>query len=112
MNTDSDSEILLNVFAHELQQRGALEPAPDHIFDAVASVHERCRGAYAAVAMVIGGGIVGFRDCYGIRPLVYGRKDTESGPEYMIASESVALDILGFDLIRDVAPGEAVHIDA
>ncbi len=112
MNTGSDSEVLLNVFAHELQRVGGHRPEPDHIFEAVAGVHQRCRGAYAVVAMVIGGGIVGFRDKFGIRPLVFGKRETESGTDYMIASESVALDILGFQLIRDVAPGEAVYISA
>ena len=111
LNTDSDSEILLNVFAHELQQQKALLPGAEHIFAAVTGVHERCRGAYAAVAMVIGCGIVAFRDPHGIRPLVYGRRVTDAGEEFMVASESVALDMLGFELVRDVAPGEAVFID-
>ena len=111
MNTESDSEVLLNVFAHELQQSEKLKVEPDDIFDAVAGVHKRCRGAYAAVAMITGFGIVAFRDPYGIRPIVFGKRDTEQGPEYMVASESVALDALGFELIRDVAPGEAVVID-
>lgn len=111
LNTDSDSEILLNVFAHELQVQKALSPGPEHIFQAVAGVHERCRGAYAAVAMISGCGIVGFRDPYGIRPLVYGRKVSDEGEEYMLSSESAALAILGFELVRDVAPGEAIFID-
>lgn len=110
INTNSDSEVLLNVFAHELQILRALNPSPADIFKAVSGVHRRCRGAYAAVAMIIGTGVLGIRDPYGIRPLVYGRKETEQGYEYMIASESVALDALGFDLIDDVAPGEAVFI--
>ncbi len=110
VNTDSDSEVLLNVFAHELEAQHAHEPGPDHIFAAIAGVHQRCRGAYAAVAMIIGVGIVGFRDPYGIRPLVFGKREGEHGTEYMIASESVALDILGFDLVRDVAPGECVFV--
>ncbi|MCZ6890301.1 MAG: amidophosphoribosyltransferase [Gammaproteobacteria bacterium] len=111
VNTESDSEILLNVFAHELHKRGALRPESEHVFEAVAGVHRRCHGAYAAVAMIIGGGIVGFRDPFGIRPLVIGHKTTAEGDEYMIASESVALDILGFRLMRDVSPGEAVYVD-
>ncbi len=108
INTDSDSEILLNVFAHELQRRGKLRIDEEDIFQAVSGVHRRCRGAYAAVAMIPGYGIVGFRDPHGIRPLVFGARETAQGPEYMIASESVALDILGFELVRDVEPGEAV----
>jgi amidophosphoribosyltransferase len=110
VNTDSDSEVLLNVFAHELQAQGALDPRPEHIFAAVRGVHDRCRGAYAAVAMVIGVGVVGFRDPNGIRPLVFGKREGPAGTEYMLASESVALDILGFQLIRDVAPGECVFV--
>lgn len=110
VNTDSDSEVLLNVFAHELERQRAHEPGPEDIFAAVERMHERCRGAYAAVAMIIGVGIVAFRDPHGIRPLVYGSREGERGTEYMIASESVALDILGFDLIRDVAPGECIYI--
>lgn len=111
LNTDSDSEVLLNVFAHELQILNKIKPTADDVFKAVEGVHRRCRGAYAAVAMLVGYGIVGFRDRYGIRPLVYGKKRTRKGDEYMIASESVALDSQGFKLIRDVAPGEAVYID-
>jgi len=110
LNTDSDSEVLLNVFAHELHQLHAIDPSPADIFHAVAGVHERCKGAYAAVAMIIGSGVLGIRDPNGIRPLVYGRREAEQGYEYMIASESVALDLLGFELIADVAPGEAVYI--
>ena len=111
INTDSDSEVLLNVFAHELQSHGKLRIDESDIFQAVARVHQRCRGAYAAVAMITGYGILGFRDPHGIRPLVFGKRDTGLGTEHMIASESVALDVLGFELIRDVAPGEAVLID-
>lgn len=110
INTDSDSEVLLNVFAHELQQPGKLRMEVADVFTAVEGVHRRCEGAYAAIAMITGYGIVAFRDPYGIRPLVYGKRDTENGIEYMAASESVALDVLGFDLIADVAPGEAVFI--
>ncbi|MEA5444549.1 amidophosphoribosyltransferase [Gammaproteobacteria bacterium AB-CW1] len=111
LNTDSDSEILLNVFAHELQQGGKLQLSPDDIFSAVSAVHRRCRGGYAAVAMVTGYGLVAFRDPWGIRPLVFGSRETEHGREYMVASESVALDVLGFELERDLAPGEGILID-
>lgn len=111
INTDSDSEILLNVFAHELQEQGKLKISAQDIFNAVAGVHRRCRGSYAVVAMISGHGIVGFRDTYGIRPVVFGKRESDKGTEYMIASESVALDGLGFQRIRDIAPGEAVFID-
>lgn len=110
INTQSDSEVLLNVFAHELQRAGKLKISDNDIFDALARVAHRCRGAYAAVAMIMGYGIVAFRDEYGIRPLVYGQRETAKGVEYMVASESVALDLLGFKLVRDVLPGEAIFI--
>ncbi len=111
LNTGSDSEVLLNVFAHELQRVGGVEPDERAIFKAVSAVHKRCRGAYAVTVLVAGYGVVGFRDPYGIRPLVYGKRETEAGTEYMLASESVALDVCGFQLVRDVAPGEAIVID-
>ena len=111
INTDSDSEVLLNVFAHELQRRGKIKPTPEDLFAAVSGVHDRCRGGFAAVVMITGYGILGFRDRNGIRPLVFGSRQTDNGNEYMIASESVALDSQGFNLDRDVAPGEAVFID-
>lgn len=110
INTNSDSEVLLNVLAHELYSQHALDPSPTEIFNAVKGVHQRCRGAYAAVAMIIGSGILGFRDPHGIRPLVYGKRESEQGSEYMISSESVALDLLGFELMGNVQPGEAVFI--
>jgi amidophosphoribosyltransferase len=110
INTDSDSEILLNVLAHELQKHAKLDMDLDDVFKAVSGVHRRCKGAYAAVAMITGQGIVAFRDPHGIRPLVYGKRETEQGVNYMAASESVALDALGYELIADVAPGEAVFI--
>ena len=110
LNTESDSEVLLNVFAHELLQRGVLRLTPDDIFAAVSGVHLRCRGAYACVAMITGYGVVGFRDPFGIRPIVYGKRETAKGPDYLIASESVALDALGYEFIDDIAPGEAVLI--
>ena len=105
INTNSDSEVLLNVFAHELQTLGKLTPQPDDIFEAVARVHRRVEGAYAVIAMITGYGILAFRDPHGIRPVCYGRRDTPQGPEYMIASESVALSGLGFHLEGDLAPG-------
>lgn len=111
INTDSDSEILLNVFAHELQGVARLKLAPDHVFKAVAAVHRRARGAYAVTMLIAGFGILAFRDPNGIRPLVYGRRETDEGTEHMFASESVALDGLGFAFVRDVAPGEAIYVD-
>ncbi|MBL4582328.1 MAG: amidophosphoribosyltransferase [Gammaproteobacteria bacterium] len=112
INTDSDSEVLLNIFAHELQRRNKVKPLPEDVFAAVAGVHNRCRGGFAAVVMLSGYGIVGFRDRNGIRPLVFGSRVSSKGKkEYMIASESVALDSQGFTIERDVAPGEAVYVD-
>ena len=110
INTTSDSEVLLNVFAHELQQLHRLQPRPDDIFQAVERVHERVEGAYAAVAMITGYGILAFRDPHGVRPVCFGRRETEEGPEYMVASESVALNTQGFTLVRDLHPGEAIYI--
>ena len=112
INTDSDSEALLNVFANALLKRGKEMPQAEDIFAAVGSVHERCRGGFAAIIMVAGYGVVGFRDRHGIRPLVFGKRRRGGLDEYMIASESVALDSQGFTLVRDVAPGEAVYVDA
>ena len=109
--TGSDSEVLLNVFAHELQNRTTGNPTPEQIFDAVEAVHSRCSGGYAVVAMIIGHGIVAFRDPNGIRPLVAGVRETEQGNEYMVASESVALDILRFRKLRDLRPGETMFIE-
>ncbi len=112
VNTNSDSEVLLNVLAHELQEAArGYELDPGTIFAAVAGVHRRCRGAYAVVASIAGYGLLAFRDPYGIRPLVVGQALTEHGVEYLVVSESVALDTLGFKLMRDVAPGEAIFID-
>ena len=111
LNTDSDSEILLNVLAHELGQRGDNGLRPQDILDAVTAVHRRISGGYAVVAMIIGHGIVAFRDPHGIRPIVLGVRETPRGIERMVASESVALDALGFELERDILPGEAVFID-
>ena len=112
INTNSDSEILLNVLADELAEKRKIRLEVKDIFEAVAGVHRRCRGAYAAVAMISDLGILGFRDPYGIRPIVFGsRTRADGGKDWMIASESVALDVLGFELVRDVGPGEAVFID-
>jgi amidophosphoribosyltransferase len=111
INTESDSEILLNVFAHELMKLGKLRIDENDVFEAVSGVHKRCLGGYAAIAMIIGYGVVAFRDPFGIRPVCFGYRDTDEGREYMIASESVALDALGFELMRDLEPGEAIVID-
>ncbi len=112
LNTESDSEILLNVLAHELANQQSLQLRPEDVFAAVTGLHQRCKGAYAVVAMITGKGIVAFRDPNGIRPLVYGVRKSQRGMEYMVASESTALDMLGFSLVRDVSPGEAIFIDA
>ncbi|MFT5548404.1 MAG: amidophosphoribosyltransferase [Candidatus Azotimanducaceae bacterium] len=112
INTESDSEVLLNVLAHELQKSSSLNLSVDDIFTAVTETHKRIEGAYAVIAMLTGKGILGFRDPHGIRPVVYGKRDTDEGVEYMIASESVALQASGFELISDIKPGEAIYIDA
>jgi amidophosphoribosyltransferase len=93
-----------------LQRLGKFRIDANDIFCAVERVHERCRGGYAAVSMITGVGIIGFRDPHGIRPIVYGKRDTPQGTEYMIASESVAIDVLDFELIGDIAPGEVIFI--
>ena len=112
INTSSDSEVLLNVLAHEIERTSKSEVLNnDMAFDAVAGVHRRCKGAYAVVAMIAGFGLLAFRDPNGIRPLVIGKMETEKGTEHIVASESVALDVLGFTLVRDVEPGESVFID-
>jgi len=111
INTDSDSEVLLNILAHELQKTSQLTPQAEDIFKAVTQVHRRCKGAYAVVAMIAGVGVLAFRDPYGIRPVVIGKRETDQGNDYIIASESVAVDSLGFDLIRDIGPGECVFMD-
>jgi len=111
LNTSSDSEVLLNVLASELQRIGTPRVTPADVFAAINAVYRRIRGGFAVVAMIVGHGILGFRDPHGIRPLVLGRRDTPRGPEWMLASESVALDSLSFKLVRDVNPGEAVFID-
>jgi amidophosphoribosyltransferase len=109
INTHSDSEILLNVFAHALEKSTA--PTPDAVFVAATQTMGLLKGAYATVALIAGGGLLGMRDPFGIRPLVLGVKKELNGQSYMIASETVALDTLGYEFISDIAPGEAVYID-
>lgn len=112
INTSSDSEVLLNVLAHELHRAAAGTALdPDRVFQAVSAVHRRVRGSYAVVAQIAGHGTLAFRDPFGIRPLCLGRNDTDTGVEWVIASESVALEGLGFRLLRDISPGEAIFID-
>lgn len=111
LNTDSDSEVLLNIFANELQKSTKPNLEPNDIFHALKAVYQRCEGAYGVVAIIAGHGLLAFRDPNGIRPLVYGRRLTDQGVEYVVASESVAIQALGFEIVRDVAPGEAIFID-
>lgn len=110
INTTSDSEVLLNVFAHELQRCGKLHPEAVDVFDAIERVHRRIKGGYGVVGLIAETGVFAFRDPFGIRPLCYGTRTTELGVEVMIASESVAVDALGFELVRDLAPGEAIFV--
>ncbi len=114
INTQSDSEVLLNILANELHNVGKLRKhlSETDIFRSVSRLHERCRGGYAAVSMITGVGILGFRDPFGIRPIAFGERMTDLGKEFIIASESVVIDALGFELIRDVEPGEAIFITA
>jgi amidophosphoribosyltransferase len=112
VNTNSDSEVLLNILAHELGDAARGHRLdPDSVFQAVTKLHKRVKGAYAVVSMIAGYGLLAFRDPFGIRPLIVGKNETENGVEFMVASESVALDTLGFKPMRDVAPGEAILID-
>jgi amidophosphoribosyltransferase len=110
LNTNSDSEVLLNVFAHELGKLGSTYLTKSDVFKAISQVYQRCQGAYAVVMMIPSFGLIAFRDPSGIRPLVYGTRSTDEGMEYMVSSESVALDHLGFKIGRDVKPGEAIVI--
>ncbi|MDG2108080.1 MAG: amidophosphoribosyltransferase [Woeseiaceae bacterium] len=111
LSTDSDSEVLLNVLAHELQIRVNGSPTAENVFDAVDALHKRCKGGYAVVALIVGFGIVAFRDPNGIRPLVLGEREKHGHKDYMVASESVALDVLQFSRLRDVRPGECIVIE-
>ena len=111
INTDSDSEVLLNIFAHELGKQKAILPSKKHFFQAVRKTHVRCQGAYAVVALITGFGLVAFRDPRGIRPLVIGEKDGPTKKEYIVASENASFSALGFKTLRDVEPGEAIYID-
>lgn len=112
MLTDSDSEVLLNIFAHELGKQKAILPSKKHFFQAVKKTHVRCQGAYAVVALITGFGLIAFRDPRGIRPLVIGVKDGPTKKEYIVASENASFSALGFQTLRDVHPGEAIYIDA
>ncbi len=114
LNTESDSEIILNIFAHELREaleNSSLTASPEHVFSAVSGVFNRCSGGYSIVAMIVGNGILAFRDPHGIRPLSYGVRDSERGRAHMFSSESIAFDVLDFERVGDVKPGEAVYIE-
>lgn len=112
LNTNSDTELLLNVLATELQgEVNGAELEPDQVFNAVSRVHERIDGSYAVIAMIAGHGLVAFRDPFGIRPLILGKKQTGLvGTEWVVASESLVLESGGYEIVRDVAPGEAIFI--
>lgn len=111
LNTSSDSEVLLNVFAFELQQLAKEKMSTKMLFSALEKVYKRIVGGYAVIAMIAGCGLLAFRDPFGIRPLVYGVRETKDGLDHMVASETVALDALGYRYVADVQPGEAVFID-
>ena len=111
LSTNSDSEVLLNVLAHELQMRANGSPTAENVFNAIDALHKRCKGGYAVVALIVGFGVVAFRDPNGIRPLVLGEREEHGRKDYMVASESVAPDVLQFSLLRDVKPGECIVIE-
>lgn len=111
LNTSSDSEVLLNIFAHQLESYQKTKLSSEDIFNALQAVYRRCEGAYAVVALITGHGLLAFRDPNGIRPLVYGKRDTDKGVEYIVASESIAITALGYEVVGDVAPGQAIFID-
>ena len=111
LNTNSDSEVILNIFAHELQQIGGVQPSKEEIFEAVARMQSRLSGAYSIIIMINNVGLVAVRDPHGIRPLIIGKRDEDlMGAEYMIASESAAIDALDFKIIDDIAAGETIFI--
>ncbi|MDP9501124.1 amidophosphoribosyltransferase [Bisgaard Taxon 45] len=110
INTNSDSELLLNILANHLDQFEKYQLEPQDIFSAIKQTHRDIRGAYACVAMIIGHGMVAFRDPNGIRPLVLGKREENGKTDYMFASESIALDTVGFEFVRDVQPGEAIYV--
>lgn len=111
INTRSDSEILLNVLAEELQKCGRIQMEQQDIFQAVERVQRRCKGAYAVICLIAGYGMLAFRDANGIRPICFGQRNTDKGTEYMVASESVAIQALGFEYNREVRPGEAIYVN-
>ena len=111
IHTQSDTEVLLNIFAHELLNVDSSTFTVPDLFHAINGVHERCSGAYAVVALIAGYGLVAFRDVHGIRPLILGRKKNSTGYSYIVSSESVALDLLGYETVRDLEPGESIFID-
>jgi amidophosphoribosyltransferase len=111
LNTKSDSEVLLNVFAHEIKSLDVKKMTPEHIFKAMKEVYKRLKGSYCVIALIAGHGLVAFRDPYGIRPLVLGKRTSKMTDEYAIASESVSLDTLGFNYLADIQPGEVLFID-
>ena len=111
LNTNSDSEVILNIFAHELQQIGGIQPSKEEIFEAVTRMQSRLSGAYSIIIMINNVGLVAVRDPHGIRPLIIGKRDEDlMGAEYMIASESAAIDALDFKIIDDIAAGETIFI--
>ncbi|HEY2925409.1 amidophosphoribosyltransferase [Piscinibacter sp.] len=112
INTDSDTEVLINILANELEVAARDLPlSPEEVFKAVRAVHKRIKGSYAVVSLIAGYGLLAFRDPFGIRPLCFGEGTTPVGREVMVASESVAIEGTGHKVLRDVAPGEAVFID-